>query len=256
MNDALRKRLPRPMGIAVFFLAIISIVVIVSGTQADMLVSTDGPPGSGTVQRFSNTGVLLGDFTSGGPALDGPAAIHFGPDGNLYVLSGSNTVFRYNGTTGVYIDTFIPSDTAGLTDAKDMIFGPDGNLYISSEGIGTPNNPNVIFRLNLSNDSLTEFVPSNGGTGLIEPQKIVFGPDGNLYVTSGDTAEVYRYNGRPGALIGRLFASTNSDPKGITFMPSRVTFIPTLNEWGMIIFMTLAGLGAVYYMRRQKRAES
>ena len=32
------------------------------------------------------------------------------------------------------------------------------------------------------------------------------------------------------------------------------TAIPTINEWGMIIFMVLAGLGAVYYMRRQRRA--
>jgi hypothetical protein len=30
--------------------------------------------------------------------------------------------------------------------------------------------------------------------------------------------------------------------------------VPTLTEWGMIIFMLLAGLGAVYYLKRQKRA--
>jgi hypothetical protein len=29
--------------------------------------------------------------------------------------------------------------------------------------------------------------------------------------------------------------------------------IPTMTEWGMIIFMVLAGLGAVYFMRRRKR---
>jgi hypothetical protein len=34
------------------------------------------------------------------------------------------------------------------------------------------------------------------------------------------------------------------------------TSVPTMTEWGMIIFMILAGLGAVYYMRRQRRAES
>jgi hypothetical protein len=32
--------------------------------------------------------------------------------------------------------------------------------------------------------------------------------------------------------------------------------IPTMNEWGMIIFMVLAGLGSVYYMRRRRKAES
>jgi len=32
--------------------------------------------------------------------------------------------------------------------------------------------------------------------------------------------------------------------------------IPTLTEWGMIIFIVLAGLGAVYYLRRQKTVKS
>ena len=28
--------------------------------------------------------------------------------------------------------------------------------------------------------------------------------------------------------------------------------VPTMNEWGMIIFMALAGIGSVYYLRRKK----
>ena len=32
--------------------------------------------------------------------------------------------------------------------------------------------------------------------------------------------------------------------------------VPSMTEWGMIIFMALAGLGAVYYLRRQRRAEN
>jgi len=31
--------------------------------------------------------------------------------------------------------------------------------------------------------------------------------------------------------------------------------IPTMNEWGMIIFVVLAGLSSMYYIRRQKRVE-
>jgi hypothetical protein len=29
-----------------------------------------------------------------------------------------------------------------------------------------------------------------------------------------------------------------------------------MTEWGMIIFIVLAGLGAAYYLRRQRRIES
>jgi hypothetical protein len=32
------------------------------------------------------------------------------------------------------------------------------------------------------------------------------------------------------------------------------TAIPTMNEWGMIIFIMFAGLGAVFYLRRQRKA--
>ena len=32
--------------------------------------------------------------------------------------------------------------------------------------------------------------------------------------------------------------------------------IPTMTQWGMIIFIVLAGFGAVYYLRRRKRANS
>jgi hypothetical protein len=35
---------------------------------------------------------------------------------------------------------------------------------------------------------------------------------------------------------------------------SRTESVPTMTEWGMIIFIALAGLGSVYYLRRQKRA--
>ena len=32
--------------------------------------------------------------------------------------------------------------------------------------------------------------------------------------------------------------------------------IPTLTEWGIIIFTVLAGLGGIYFLRRQSRIES
>jgi Lectin C-type domain len=35
---------------------------------------------------------------------------------------------------------------------------------------------------------------------------------------------------------------------------ARVQSVPTMTEWGMIIFIVLAGLGSVYYLRRQRKA--
>ena len=46
---------------------------------------------------------------------------------------------------------------------------------------------------------------------------------------------------------------TVCDPNPCQQEPSA---IPTMNEWGMIIFMVLAGVGAVYCLRRQKTVKS
>jgi hypothetical protein len=32
---------------------------------------------------------------------------------------------------------------------------------------------------------------------------------------------------------------------------SQAATVPTLNQWGMIIFMMFAGLGAIYFLRRK-----
>jgi len=45
----------------------------------------------------------------------------------------------------------------------------------------------------------------------------------------------------------------NSDSEDTTVNAPPPLAIPTLNEWGMIIFMILAGVGSVYYLRRQGR---
>jgi hypothetical protein len=36
-------------------------------------------------------------------------------------------------------------------------------------------------------------------------------------------------------------------------VPPHPTVVPTLNEWGVIIFMALVGLMSIYYLRRQRR---
>jgi hypothetical protein len=44
------------------------------------------------------------------------------------------------------------------------------------------------------------------GGGLDQPEGLVFGPSGNLFVSSGGTDNVLRYNGTTGAFID-VFAS-------------------------------------------------
>ena len=47
--------------------------------------------------------------------------------------------------------------------------------------------------------------------------------------------------------------TTLNEPAGIAVDPT-ATSVPTMSEWGMIIFIVLADFGSIYYLRRQKRA--
>ena len=52
---------------------------------------------------------------------------------------------------------------------------------------------------------------------------------------------------------GLDFAVTITGPGNIYLRSN--TAVPTMNEWGMIIFVVLAGLGAAYYLRRQEETK-
>ncbi len=187
----------------------------------------------------SNTLKFLDHFVSpGSGGLSRAKSSVFGPDGNLYVVSATNSILRYD-PTGEFINAFVPSGSGGLSKPWDLTFGPDGNLYVSSDGnnevlsyngttgaflnvvasgLSTPGG--LTFgpdgSLYIANQGTNEVLRYNGGVlssfvtagsgGLSQPRKVVFGPDGNLYVASQGTGQVLRYNGQTGAFID-VFAS-------------------------------------------------
>ena len=120
-------------------------------------------------------------------------------------------ILRYNATTGVFIDVFVPAGSGGLMLACCPVFGPDQNLYLSS----------IVDNRILRYDGVTgafidEFVSAGSG-GLAIPILVLFGPDENLYVGSVGTNSILRYsiaNGHRGSnvccwgLSGRSAASS------------------------------------------------
>lgn len=232
--------------------------------HADLLVSSGF---TNEVLRYDGTtGAFIGVFASDPtPAvatsgLKFPQGLVFGPDGNLYVASnpaGDDSVLRFNGTTGAFMDTFTSGGV--LNQTRGLTFGPDGNLYVSSEGSNDVQRYNGITGTFIdafasvsgprgltfiSPDSnlyvasfggenvqrfdgdtgafMDNFAPADPAVGTLDggPFDLTFGPDGNLYVGADGNNNVQRYNGTTGDFIG-VFASGGglATPRGILFGP-------------------------------------
>src|SRR5437879_5067623 len=113
------------LGVGILAAALAAFVA--ASARADLFVSSNSTT---VVQYDEKSGDFLNIFASCAP---GPspvfAATLFGRNGNLYVASSSSydggpSVLRYDGTTGVLIDSFVTS-SGELSWPRGMIFGPD-----------------------------------------------------------------------------------------------------------------------------------
>lgn len=187
--------------------------------QSAMLVSSSG---DNSIKQYDEiTGAYIRDFvTSGSGGLLDPQGLALGPNGNLFVASGSS-VKEYSGITGEYIKDFAGS---GLSDARGLSFAPDGSLFVVSSFIpGTEQEvagPDVVQWRNgvLQYDGNTGQLIGNipiGFSGrnltITGPETVdvaVGGPDNNLFVSvasaRSNSGGISKYNPTTKALIGGL----------------------------------------------------
>lgn len=179
------------------------------------------------LKYHGKTGKFLGVFTktnkAGENPLDFPASLTFGPDGNLYVVSflGSQ-ILRYNGKTGEFIDVFAQE---GINGSSGLAFSPDGKfLYVSSYGLDETLNYgiNQVLKYDgVTGDFLGIFAQGeNTNNGRAE--HLLFGPDGNLYVSNLDlgnqnVGQVLRY--KPDGTFLDIFVSGLMGAVGLRFGP-------------------------------------
>jgi hypothetical protein len=219
----------------------------------DDVTATEG----GQAPRFIDSFVRS---DSGG--VSRPIRSAFGPDVNadgvpeLYVVSEqTHQVLRYDGTSGTFLDTFVGDDprtavdeSGGLIDPMDLTFGPgsDGDLYVLGRFSGAINRydrtTGAFLGRFIGDDPTTPAVDESGG--LTTPLSIVFGPDGNAYVTSRDSGEILRYDGTTGAFIG-IFATGLTSPLDLVFGPDGHLYVSLASQGSVVRFdgMTGAFLG-------------
>ncbi|MFA5190415.1 MAG: DUF6531 domain-containing protein [Verrucomicrobiia bacterium] len=122
----------------------------VVGPEGDFYVANGNPDWSyysGSATNWCNilrydgrTGAFKNEFVASGTGdMEQPLCLEFGPDGHLYVCTGSPwdhaaaRVLKFDGTTGSFLGTFVAADT-NAPPAKwemRMRFGPNGNLYMT-----------------------------------------------------------------------------------------------------------------------------
>ncbi|MEP7014572.1 MAG: PEP-CTERM sorting domain-containing protein [Verrucomicrobiota bacterium] len=193
--------------------------------------------GGDVIVRYNST---LGTFSTfaTSPGMDGPTAMVYGADGNLYVLNEfSHNVLRFNGTTGAFIDEFISSATlaaAGVPDPGDMELGADGNLYISSHFPGGGPLFTAVWKFSgtVANALLGPFATFGG---VHHTHGLTFGPSGNLYLNDIDNGGPHIFNGITGAKIGTI--ALGSPPiffGDLTFTPDGTLYVTVDGGGGVL----------------------
>ncbi len=129
----------------------------------------------------------------------------------------TNSVFRFEPTTGAHLQTF-----QGPVDPIEAVIGPDGLLYVSGEG------SDDVRRYDAKTGAFIDVFVSGG---LNRAEGLAFGPDGNLYVANYMGDNILRFDGVTGAFID-VFVPVVPRPYDIIFGPDNNLYVGgyTLSE--------------------------
>lgn len=171
--------------------------------------------------------------TSASGGLNGPdAGIALGPDGALYVPSyWSNRVLRFDRQSGAPLGDFVGPLGTGLSRPRTILFADDGFAYIASEGndrvLQVDAQTGAFVKAFVIDDPAT---PQNETGGLDGPTGLAIGPDGRLYVASGNTDAVLRYDRPSGAFVDAFV------PSGVggSDFPTFLVFRPDARNYGAL----------------------
>lgn len=195
------------MKISFLSLSILFALTTIIRAEPDLLVLMNG---SGVVERYNEKGEHLGAFITG---VRKPNDMVFGPDGQLYISTGSingpGTVRRYDGKTGRFLGEFIsrqaPDQPGALVRASGMVWH-DGDLFVVSSDNGK------VFRYDGRTGAFKSEV-ANGSPGGITQISI---QSGKLYLADYLAHGVRRFDLATGAAEGFAVQNLGFSPWGVT----------------------------------------
>jgi Concanavalin A-like lectin/glucanases superfamily len=137
----------------------------------------------------------------------------------LVIDANRDRVLEYDAISGDFLHTLIAMAPSAAT-IQHIAIGPDGNVYLSIWATGSSSGS--IRRYSRATGALIDTFVPNGRGGLQNPDQIVFGPDGRLYVSDRFSARILRYDAQTGAFIDTIvqdwrlggFISFNLGPDG------------------------------------------
>jgi uncharacterized delta-60 repeat protein len=159
--------------------------------------------------------------------------------GNLDGTGRPGRLAQFDEKTGAWIRDLSPT-VPFTTDngPRGVVIGPDGLLYVAVRNY-LPGGGEIM-RFNPATGAfLGDFVDSNPTNDLNRPEGLVFGPDGNLYVTSfrtdaSDTDKILEFNGKTGAYLGKIDLDQVGQPRAyaqaLLFGPAGKLFVPITGD--------------------------
>jgi hypothetical protein len=148
-------------------------------------------------------------------------------------------IAQYDEKTGAWIRDLSPSVPFTTNNGpRGVVIGPDGDLYVAVRNF-SPLGGEVMRFDPVSGAFLGDFVDSNPTNDLNRPEGLVFGPDGNLYVTSfranaSDNDKILEFNGATGAYLGKIDLDKVGQPRAfaqaLLFGPNGKLFVPITGD--------------------------
>ncbi len=151
---------------------------------------------------------------------------------------GPGKLLAFDEKKGTFLDSFVPP--VGFDHSfhpRGLVIGANGLLYVANVPTFPPSTGGEVLVFDPETlDFIGAFISDVGGPGqLNRPEGLVFGPDGNLYITSfranpSDTDSVRVYDATSGVFIDKIDWYAPGQPRAyaqaLLFGPGGKLFVP------------------------------